>query len=319
MVSFIVLPPLHLESLTADTVVTVFHSGQGMISPLSAALAQFPKASIALHPADAPLHLVSLPPLPANRRDAALRVKLEDLLLSDAAQLSLAVKTLAKNSFEVSCVAKPLLAIVLDRLQALGQGNRPIIALASILPADSERVLGEWTLWRDAQGAGAMPAAQGNALAELKATDLSPQTAAFTATQAQGATWQRWRWAALLAVLCGLVYVLGLWLHSRNLLAIESQANRSIAASFQEALPNTPMVDPIIQLQRAATGGNALSTALGNIPSDWPQGMVTQLTWANTRLSITASPVPLKLNDAQQKSFADALAAKNIAVTWSKP
>jgi type II secretory pathway component PulL len=319
--SYIVLPPLHQISLTAASDVTVFHAGQTLTSTLSTALAQFPQAALALHPADAPMHAVNLPPLPANRRDAALRVKLDDLLLSDTAQLTLAVTTLAKNSFAVSCVATPLLISVLASLQALGHANRPVIALASSLPADSERSLGAWTLWRDAQSAGALPSVEGHTAPPLSAADLSGKaanTAIFTATQAKGSTWQRWRWAALLAVLCGLTYTAGLWLHSRSLLALEAQANRSMAAAFQEALPNTPMVYPVVQLQRAATGGNALTTALGSIPADWPQGMVTQLNWSSKRLSITASPAPLKLNEAQQKTFTDALAAKNIAVTWSK-
>jgi type II secretory pathway component PulL len=317
--SYIVLPPLHFESFAANTAVTVFHAGQTLASTLSAALAQFPKAAIALHPADAPLHAVSLPPLPANRRDAALRVKLEDLLLSDTAQLTLAVSTLAKNNFTVSCVATPLLTNVLASVQALGHANRPVVALASGLPADSERSLASWTLWRDAQGAGALPSAQGSTIQALTAADLSTITAAFTSTHAKGATWQRWRWAALLAVLCGLVYVGGLWLHSRHLLALEGQAKRSMVAAFQDAMPNTPMVDPVVQLQRAAAGGNALTTALGSIPAEWPPAMVTQLNWSSKRLSITANPAPLKLSEAQQKTFTDLLAAKNIAVTWSKP
>ena len=322
--SLIALPPLRLDSPTANTAVTVFHAGQILTSTLGAALTQYPKAVMALHPVDAPMHAVSLPPLPANRRDAALRVKLEDVLLSDTAQLTLAVATIGKNAFAVSCVATPLLKNVLTTLQELGHGSRAVIALASSLPADSERSLGEWTLWRDAKGAGALPAALSSATANsgiqaLAATELSTNTAAFTPTQAKGASWARWRWALLLAALCAVVYLVGLWLHSRNLLALERQANRSMAAAFQDALPNTPMVDAVVQLQRAATGGNALTTALGNIPAEWPQGMVTQLNWSSKRLSVTVSPAPLKLDEAQQKAFTDALAAKNIALTWSKP
>lgn len=317
--SLIALPPLRLDSPTANTAVTVFHAGQMLTSTLGAALAQYSKAVIALHPVDAPMHAVSLPPLPANRRDAALRVKLEDVLLSDTTQLTLAVATTGKNAFAVSCVATPLLKSVLTTLQELGHGSRAVIALAGSLPADSERSLGEWTLWRDTKGAGALPTTANSAIQALAATELSTNTAAFTPTQAKGSTWVRWRWALLLAALCALVYLVGLWLHSRNLLALERQANRSMAAAFQDALPNTPMVDAEVQLQRAATGGNALTTALGNIPVDWPQGMVTQLSWSSKRLSITASPAPLKLDEAQQKTVTDALAAKNIAVTWSKP
>ncbi len=317
--SLIALPPLRLDSPTANTAVTVFHAGQMLTSTLGEALAKYPKAVMALHPVDAPMHAVSLPPLPANRRDAALRVKLEDVLLEDTSQLTLAVATTGKNAFAVSCVATPLLKSVLTTLQELGHGSRAVIALAGSLPADSERSLGEWTLWRDAQGAGALPATANSGIQALVATELSTNTAAFTPTQAKGSTWARWRWALLLAALCALVYLVGLWLHSRNLLALERQANRSMAAAFQDALPNTPMVDAVVQLQRAASGGNALTTALGNIPAEWPQGMVTQLNWSSKRLSVTASPALLKLDEAQQKTLTDALAAKNIALTWSKP
>jgi hypothetical protein len=79
------------------------------------------------------------------------------------------------------------------------------------------------------------------------------------------------------------------------------------------------MVDPVLQLQRASKGGNALTTALANIPADWPQGMVTQMSWANKRLAITANASAMKLTDAQKKTLLDTLAAKNITVTWSKP
>jgi hypothetical protein len=151
------------------------------------------------------------------------------------------------------------------------------------------------------------------------ASYLSANSVAFTATQSKGAAWQRWRWAVLLAVLCGLIYLAGAWWQSRQLLALELQTNRAIAAAFQAALPNTPMVDPVLQLQRAGKGGNALTTALGNLPPDWPQGMVTQLSWANARLSVTASPAPLQFNEAQQKTLTETLAAKNIALTWGKP
>ncbi len=334
MVSFIVLPPLQLEPLSANTAVTVFHAGQTLTSPLAAALAQFAKAVVALHPVDAPLHTVILPPLPAGRRDAALRVKLEDSILGDAARLTLAVDTLGKHRFAVACVAAPLLTAVLASLRELGHAGRTVVALTSHLPIDSTRSLGDWTLWRDAQGAGALPLAVNDSANESadhavnRATDsfdaligsqLSSKLTPFTATQTHGAMWRRWRWALLLAALCALVYLAGLWLHSRNLLALERQAQRSTAAAFQDALPNTPMVDAVIQLQRAATGGNALSTAMANIPADWPPDMVTQINWASKRLSITASPALLKLNEAQQKTLADTLAGKNIALTWSKP
>jgi type II secretory pathway component PulL len=319
MVSFIVLPPLHQQPLGADTPVTVMHAGQTLLSPLQTALTQFAKALVALHPVDAPLHAVTLPPLPANRRDAALRVKLEDQLLGDTAQLSLAVTPLAKHRFDVSCVATSLLAAVTAQLSALGHGQRTVVCLASSLPNPSEHRLGDWTLWRDPQGAGAVPTAASSTASPLNASALSAYSAAFTAAQTKGAAWQRWRWAALLAVLCALVYTVGTAWHSRQLLALEQQANRATAAAFQDALPNTPMVDAVVQLQRAATGNNALSSALGKLPADWPQGTVTQINWANKRLSVTANPGQLKLAEAQQKALTDSLAASNITLNWSKP
>jgi hypothetical protein len=102
-------------------------------------------------------------------------------------------------------------------------------------------------------------------------------------------------------------------------LALQQQAQRSAQAAFEQAMPNTPVSDMVKQLKAATTGGNALTSALENIPADWAQGAVTQMTWANKRLSITVNAAVLKLNAAQQTLMAENLAAKNIAVIWSKP
>lgn len=336
MVSLILLPPLGIldnPELGRDTAVLVTHSDGSSESTLGTALAQYPKIALALHPVDAPLHTITLPPLPSNRRDAALRVKLEDEVLMDTAQLTLAVQAVGKQIFHVCTVRTALLTQITTVLQSLGHGQRPVVALAAQLPQDSHQTLGEWTLYRDAQGAGAVPTQiseashgvndhakpSGNATQAFNPAYLTAANARFNATQSNRDLWQRWRWVALLAALCAFIYVAGTWLHWRNMLALEKQAQRSIATSFTQALPNTPMIDPVLQLQRASAGGNALTQALANLPADWPQGTVTQLAWANKRLSVTANASALKLNAAQQTLMTENLAAKNIAITWSKP
>jgi Type II secretion system (T2SS), protein L len=339
-VSLILLPPLSASTLALglgrDTEVLVAHGANMSNSSLGLALAQHPKANIALHPVDAPLHTIALPPLSANRRDAALRVKLEDAVLVDTAQLTLAVQALGKNAFNVSAVRTTLLAQVSTALEALGHSQRSVVALAAHLPLDSAQSLGAWTLYRDAQGAGAVPhqtvlqahvdGSPANFLADSP-TEFSPSrlinfgknSAPFTATQSNRDVWQRWRWAALLAGLCAAVYIASTWLHWRNVLAVQQQAQRSAQTAFEQAMPNTPVSDMVKQLKAAATGGNALTNTLENIPADWVQGAVTQMIWSNKRLSITVNAALLKLNPAQQTLMAENLAGKNIAVTWSKP
>jgi hypothetical protein len=120
----------------------VFHGGQRLDSPLGAALAQFPKAAVALHPVDAPLHVLSLPPLPTSRRDAALRVTLEDAVLGDTSALSLSVLPLGGNRFSVACTATDTLRTLNAALQALGQGSRSVVALAACLPVTVARCHG---------------------------------------------------------------------------------------------------------------------------------------------------------------------------------
>jgi hypothetical protein len=254
-----------------------------------------------------------------------MRVKLEDSVLVDTAQLTLAVQALGKNAFNVSTVRTALLAQVSAALEALGHGNRSVVALAAHLPQNAVQTLGAWTLYRDAQGAGAVPTqAQDDdstveSPKEFNLSHLSANSAAFTATQSNRDVWQRWRWAALLAALCAVVYIASTWLHWRSVLALQQQAQRSAQAAFEQAMPNTPVSDMVKQLKAATTGGNALTSALENIPADWTQGAVAQMTWANKRLSITVNAAVLKLNAAQQTLMAENLAAKNIAVTWSKP
>jgi Type II secretion system (T2SS), protein L len=336
MVSLILLPPLNASTLAQglgrDTAVLIAQGASMSNSDLGLALAQHPKANIALHPVDAPLHAITLPPLPSNRRDAAIRVKLEDAVLVDTAQLTLAVQALGKNTFNVSTVHTALLAQVTAALKTLGHGNRSVVALAAHLPLDSAQSLGAWTLYRDAHGAGAVPhqtvlqAHLDDSLAESP-SEFSParlinpgkNSAPFTATQSNRDVWRRWRWATLLAGLCAAVYIASTWLHWRNVLAVQQQAQRSAQAAFEQAMPNTPVSDMVKQLKAAATGGNALTSALGNIPGDWAQGAVTQMIWDNKRLSITVNAALLKLNPAQQTLMAENLAAKNITVTWSKP
>ncbi len=327
MVSLILLPPLSHTALAHNTAVLVVQGSAATANTLGVALAKYPKATLALHPVDAPLHTLTLPPLPTHRHDAALRVKLEDAVLLDTAQLTLAVQAAGKHTFHVGSVRTAMLAQLTEVLKSLGHPQRSVVALAAHLPQNSQQTLGDWTLYRDEHGAGAMPTqanetnpeALGSAAPAFNPALLIASKATFTATQSSRDLWRRWRWATMVAALCAIVYVAGTWLHWRNLLALEKQAYSSIATSFTQALPNTPMIDPVLQLQRASAGGNALTQALANLPADWPQGTVTQLAWANKRLSVTANASALKLNAAQQLLMAENLATKNIAVTWSKP
>ncbi len=334
MVSLILLPPLSASTLELghDTAVTIALGASLSSGSLGLALAQNPQANIALHPLDAPMQTLVLPPLAVNRRDAALRVKLEDAVLQDTSQLTLAVQDLGQNTFSVSTVHNALLAQARATLKSLGYANRTLVALASHLPLDSEQTLGAWTLYRDTQGAGAMPkqtalqtSSDGSTFEpppEFNPTrliNLGKNSGAFVTSQSNHDLWQIWRWALLLAALCAAVYVASTWLHWRNVLALQKQAQRSAQVAFEQAMPNTPVSDMAKQLRAATIGGNALTAALENIPTDWAQGAVTHISWANKRLSITVNAAVLKLSAMQQTSMAETLATKNIVVTWSKP
>jgi hypothetical protein len=175
-------------------------------------------------------------------------------------------------------------------------------------------------------------------VAPLSHADLSAPTAAFTVRAQQGAAWQRWRWAFWLLLACGAVYVAGVWWHSRNLLALEKQAQQAVTAAFNAAMPaNTPVSDPIKQMQQvlngnassagAGAGGkagasNAFSQAIAQLPADWPSGVVTALAWQTKRLSVTVSsahPTFQGMDEAQKNTLASDLSAKGINLVWGKP
>ena len=332
MPTFIVLPPLREDALSDNTAVTVFHAQQVKRMGLLEALASMPKALLALHPVDAPLHTVNLPPLPLARRMAALRVVLEDALLTDTAQLTLAMQPNGKQRFTVACAATQLLERVHSVLRTAGHANRPVAALLASLPDNSTVSFEQWLLWRDERGSGALPkplasdASQpvsDSVAPELQAHHLSRAALIFQSrAAAQGSVWLRWRWAALLAALCAAVYTAGVYWHAQQLLVLEKQAKITTQAAFAQALPNTPMIDPVKQLQMASQANalaSDLSAALAKVPSDWPSGMVTQLNWAGKRLSLTVNPLMMQLTEAQQQALSASMVSSNIVLIWSKP
>lgn len=325
--TLILLPPLQQAVLGGDTLVfVVSEQGQSALI-LRQALQQYPKAGLALHPLDAPLHTITLPPLPANRRDAALRVKLEDAVLVDTGTLALAVHPAGVNTFHVCVADKRALQTVHQVLLGLGHGQRPVAALSAQLPiatptqGQPQQILFGWALHRDELGAGAGPvhSASNDVEHRLDMSTLLPKPCIFQTAPSTNGPWRQWRWAALLMVVCAVVYVGSTWLQWRQLLALERQAHASTAAAFASALPNTPMIDATLQLQRAAMGGNALTQALAKIPADWPNTAITQWSWEQSRLSITVNPAVLGLDVQQQAQTTQSLASAGIAVTWSKP
>ena len=301
----------------------------GEASTLQAALAAHPRATVLLHPADAPVAVLTLPPLPTARRDAALRVVLEDRVLGEVQTLALAVQPLGAHRFAVAYCERSNLQGVQHSLQALGASGVRLGALAAHLPADSLQALDDWQLWADAQGAGALPLAvnerqDANPHANHKAAPasliLQASTLAFDQPSSAGSTWARWRWAAYAALACAVVGLAGQFAYWRSLVAADAQAQARINAAFKKALPATPQVDPIKQLQRAATGEGAVATplagALSKLPPDLTAAAVTAFEWRAGALTVTLSAKAMGFDEAQKTNFAQSQQASGITVRW---
>ncbi len=338
MSELIVLPPLTSHWHT-DPLAKILHSSTDVLilgakantrMGFSQALQQYPKARLALHPIDAPLYSVTLPPLPANRRDIALRAKLEDTVLIDIYQLQLAIKPLGKHRFSVATVAKLTLANIAAYFKDVQQVERITVPLTAYLLDFGEYVLEDWLLWYDDTGAGAAPTPANTTVPILTAYMLRRnETLAFTSTRHQGSRWQYWRVAIILISLCCLVLLVNLGLTRRNGLVYTQHIEAEIARLFKEALPNTPLSSqPVAQLEQALGLQNntkdllinndtplTLLQALSYLPSDWPSKAVTQLSWQGSRLSVTLNMTILKssgVDEVQINSLSERLADKSI-------
>jgi hypothetical protein len=348
MPELIVLSPLahalhqnpNAPVLNDDTGVTVLVSGLVNTPPLTffQALQQYPKAEVLFHPIDAPLHIISLPPLPATRREAALRVKLEDLTLEDPSQLTLSIQALGQHHFAVLLVSKTLLAHVQTALNIRNQTHRVLSGLSASLPHNSEHRLNDHVLWRDAKGAGAMPTQTVNTSCTPLDTRqlLNAKSFSFQSHAQPARHWALWRWPLVLLAACALVGLLSIWLNWRQglaqLHAIQTQTNQI----FKAALPNEPLRgDPVKLLNNALgiatneatsdkdTSNPSLMKALSYVPAHWPSGAIIGVSWKASRLNLTLNPTVLAtvsgapLDDVQKTQLTAPLSAHAITVTWS--
>ena len=350
MFTTVLLPPLGqlLEPLNAQTQVwrssdqskpTTSPAPEWTAMPLAAAMQGVRKASdlrVLVHPQDAPALRLAIPPLVNSRREQALRVQLEDHVLSDVRDLQLLSITHGKSSgqliFDVAYVERRLLTGVHAALSALGQGAASLAPLSLCLPIDTRCNWQGAQLWRDAQGAGALPLAGTEIAANLpKLLALNTSFALSNAdSQASGGAakvfWARWRYCVWAAAACMAVYTAGTAWEWRRLAALESQYQLRIASAFAKALPNTPMIDPLLQLQRAAQAnaapistGSALGLALLHVPTDWPEGAVQALDWDGKALVLTVDAKTVGADSAKQTALAEQLGAKGLKLRWLSP
>lgn len=348
MTAYILLPALtHAEhspdhSLldgTTRVLIASAATGPWQASRLQEALATQARSTVLLHPADAPLAVLTLPPLPAVRREAALRVVLEDRVLGDVQSLSFATLPLGAHRFAVAYCERTVLAAVQQGLDALGARSAVLGALAAHLPEGSHTIGDGWQLWADTQGAGALPVsandadsdsdAHSGADTELTAAPathwtlaLKPSALKFVTPHAVGGTWARWRWATIAGLLCLTVALLGQYAYWRSLLAAQAQAQARINTAFSKALPNTPQVDALKQLQRAAhhtRETSPLAAALAQLPPEVGTGGVLWFEWRAGALTVVLNHQSMALSEAQKEAFTKRLQTNGIAVRWETP
>lgn len=348
MSELIVLPPLtHIwyanplaKPLNNETKTIVLsrNNKDNESMSLMQALQYYPKAALALHPIDAPLYNITLPPLPANRRETALRVKLEDHVLNDIYQLQLAIKPLGNNQFSVATVAKSTIVQITNFFKGVQQAERIIVPLTVYLTHKGEYILNHWLIWKDDSGSGAMPI-ESNSTADLLTGSILNQreTIAFTDTTPQESYWNRWRTAIILTALCILVLLINLGLSWHNGLKQLQTIDAEITRLFKTALPNTPLSDqPIKQLEQALginlpsnttnkkTDPNApltITQVLSQLPNNWPSGAVTGFSWKETHLTVTLNLAVLKnigIDETQINALSEQFANQSITFVMDK-
>ena len=231
--------------------------------------------AILLHPADAPVHTVSLPPVPAAKRDLAIRAAMSDAVLQDARSLTRLSLALGAHRYAVAYVLTNTLSAIQSVLKDCGAEHVLLSSAVFALPQSVNAVQGDednhgglsstWLVQRDAAGhiyfGGVLPA--NLAKSALDTAPLSLDAVAWQMPHigfvppAQANAPSVWRWTVRLAMLCFFVAGAGQWLETARLRQQAQSLNQGINAAFIKAMPNTPLVDAEAQLAKQNKGNAA--------------------------------------------------------------
>ncbi len=351
MVDLIVLPPLaHLADRVygADTPVwRVSSPGKAMRCTLAQAFKGGRTPVLLLHPQDARIAWVKLPRLPAEKLARAAALSLEEQVLTDPQELVVTVGERSGDLVAVCFTDKALLAQLKSTLTQLGHSQAPVGAAAGALKGDAVWLEGGLACIFRAGDCAVVPAE----VISLVTTELAQCTVYVSDSDtASERTWPEgwqeklalppfttpsmlfidrktrdaarrlWRVPFLLAALCAIAWVLGLTIWWQVLKAEAARRQSAIAQQFAKALPGTPIVDPVVQLQRAAHGGGPTTTfeqivlAADKAAASLPAQTVLSAEYSGERLTLKLAKD--KLTPAVKTQFE--LAARNarLRINW---
>ena len=351
MVDLIVLPPLaHLADRVygADTPVwRVSSPGKAMRCTLAQAFKGGRTPVLLLHPQDARIAWVKLPRLPAEKLARAAALSLEEQVLTDPQELVVTVGERSGDLVAVCFTDKALLAQLKSTLTQLGHSQAPVGAAADALKGDAVWLEGGLACIFRAGDCAVAPAE----VISLVTTELARCTVYVSDSEtASERTWPEgwqeklalppftapsmlfidrktrdaarrlWRVPFLLAALCAIAWVLGLTIWWQVLKAEAARRQSAIAQQFAKALPGTPIVDPIVQLQRAAHGGGPTTTfeqivlAADKAAASLPAQTVLSAEYAGERLTLKLAKD--KLTAPVKTQFEAAARNARLRINW---
>ena len=351
MADLIVLPALSSLTdgvYTADTIVWRISSPA---KPLRCTLAQALTGSrrpvVLLHPQDARIAQIKLPRLPAEKLARAAALALEEQILTDPQELVLATAERDNTFIKLSFTDRQVLAQLKSTLTQLGYLQTPVGAAAAALKENAVWLEGEQACVFRAEDCVVLPkqalalltgqlsecTVYGSELENNAALGLpedwiiKPGLPPFTFpsmlfidSKTRQAARRLWRTPAILAVLCAISWVggLGLWWQVLKLQSHQMQA--AIAQEFAKVLPGTPILDPVLQLQRATQGGGQLSpfervmAAADKAAASLPAQTVLAADYSGEKLTLKLAKE--KLSPAVKTEFETAARNAHLRISW---
>lgn len=291
------LPPLSRLTPTARIAFAVLDRRHRLLRsgelPLENLAAQLPLRSVhaILHPGDAVLLEVDLPPLPASRLQAAVEARIEPLVLSDLDQLCIAHGPRGQDgTIQVAWASRQPLLEAWHRLHDAGLDVRALVPFELALPDNDPDPQQPLSLPADARWQAPLPKWS------LARAELGPSRHA-----------RQWRGALGWSMAAALVWTVGLQLHAAQLRNEVRALQHAMEDKVRAAFPSIPAVlDPLRQagMQVAQLRQGAGPSTDSNFPAlaldaarllGFTAGQVTHLQYAHGRLSLRlaegASPV----------------------------
>jgi type II secretion system protein L len=354
MTDSILLPPKNqwpIEGLAASTPVrVVVGNALPARSTLSEALRNTKRAQVLLHPLDARTTKVNVPRLAKDKLKQAVPLALEDRLLSDPREVAIStgersgealevaftdrsvlseLRTLMRNYGAAGSTVAPLTAAINPKAlpcawvegetACVWMGDECAVVPTAVLPSAADRAGNAGRVYGDGIEPELLPAGWGN---EFGVPPLAAARLAFEDPTQAKAAWKTWKVPLVLAGFTVVAGMLGMYAYWRMLASEATALRESMGRSFTKALPSTPMVDPVSQLQRAITTGGSgasdferLIDAADRAAQNLPASAVATMEFAVGRATLKFGKD--KMTTALRGPFESAAKEAGLTVAWN--